>query len=206
MSFKTLLTSLATAALLAPAVAGAAGPASDAKSGAPAVPSFAGEWRLDRAKSTFPRRPEGGRRGRGMGGDGMWGGGRGGGMGAEGSGRMRGGREAEGSRRGGPMRSTIRIDQVDGLLTIADSSGVAFEEIAYEDPAPPRSGIRRLGGEWNGTSLVALGDGPMGGAVTETYTLQDGGKTLEVRTRILPPEDRPAMDFVRVYRRVEPAK
>lgn len=55
------------------------------------VPSFAGDWRFDPARSDVPARPEGGRGGGGEGGRGRGGMGGGGGMGAGGFGRGGGG-------------------------------------------------------------------------------------------------------------------
>jgi hypothetical protein len=217
MNAKSLLVSLAAAALIAPATAPAHAAEPEKASAAPQaaavaaaeMPSFAGEWRLDRSKSKLPQRPEGATRGeRGMrAGGGMGPGGMGPGGGA-GPGGMRPGREGrgEGGRGGpgGPMSAFIRIGQDGGLLTVSDSSGTVMKEIAYEDPAPPSTGIRRLGGEWNGERLVALGTTPAGDELTEQYTLVDGGKTLEVRTTLAGRDGRPGREFVLVYRRVEP--
>jgi hypothetical protein len=107
-------------------------------------------------------------------------------------------------RRPGALARVLHIAQEGGVITLSDSAGMALEEIVYQDPAPPSRRVRRLGGEWDGASLVALGEGPMGGVLTQHYTLEDGGKTLKIRTRIEPEGDRPIVEFVRVYRR-EPA-
>lgn len=178
------------------------------------MPSFAGTWRIDRSKSTFPQRPDGARRGDGAGPGGGPGGaggagGSGGGPGAGGSmgpgGGSPGGARGDGARR---MRSGmppyVKIAQTAVVVTVADSAGTAVQEIVYADPAPaPASkGVRRLGGEWNGRSLVALGETPMGGELTETWTLKEQGRTLEIRTKVLPGDDRPALEFTRVYQRV----
>lgn len=155
------------------------------------MPSFAGTWRLDPAKSTLP-----GRRG---GAAGM----RGGMSPREGGGMAPGGaRRGDRSRRGaGAMPRILHIAQGGGVITLSDSAGTALEEIVYEDPAPPSRGVRRLGGEWDGARLVALGEAPMGGVLTQHYSLEDGGRTLKIRTRVEPEGDRPTLEFVRVYRR-----
>jgi hypothetical protein len=210
MNAKVVMTSLAAAALFASAAPRSATAAGDppaaavSDAAAPALgamPSFAGTWVLDRSKSTVPQIPDGrgGMRGgmRAGGPDGARGGGlRGGGV-------PPGGAEGPRARAGARFASRIRITQVGGVLTVADSAGVAIQEIVYEDPAPPSQGIRRFGGEWTGSALVAIGEGPRGGLVTEEYALADHGATLEVRTRIEPEGGREALTFVRVYRRVE---
>jgi hypothetical protein len=104
-------------------------------------------------------------------------------------------------RRAGGIPPVLRISQSGGVITLSDSAGAELEEIVYQDPAPPSRGVRRLGGEWDGASLVALGEGPMGGVLTQRYSLEDGGRTLKIHTRIEPEGDRPTLEFVRVYRR-----
>lgn len=213
MNAKLLLTTLAAAALMAPAAfraagAPAAGPASAAPdagraSAARAVSpaSLAGTWRLDLSKSTLPQRPADGSGVRGgRPGGGVRPGGRAGPGGGSGAGGPR-----EGRRAGGPgeIPRLLRVTERDGLVTLADSAGTALHEIVTADPAPPPTGVRRAGGEWDQGTLVTLRDLPMGGLVVERYAVRDGGATLEIRTRIEPEGDRPAREFTRVYRRVE---
>jgi hypothetical protein len=192
------------------AAAGAAGGRDPAKSAAAAakpagIASFAGAWRLDPARSTRPQRPGGPREGIGRG--------PGGPAGPRGPGQPGDGVRAVpdgGPRRPdagnfprgpGRQRSFLRIDVGGGLMSVADSAGTVMYEIAYEDDAPPAGETRRLGGEWTGRNLVAIGETPMGGLVTETYTLGDQGATLEIRSKVEAQGDRPEIQFVRVYRR-----
>ncbi len=168
-----------------------------AKSAKPGA-DLSGNWRLDREHSDRP-------------------GGRGPGwprMGHEGGGPGPGawdGRPGQGGwgnrpRRGAGMRlrlpETFRIEQTATLIRIADSTGTVLQEITTGKPGAAAEEAPRVSGHWKDERLAVQRSGPRGGTLTETYSLEDGGRTLVIRTQIEPGGDRPGRELKRVYRRV----
>jgi len=187
------------------------------------MPSFVGEWRLDVSKSDVPTGASHG--GGGMGGPPTGGGGWGGGGGGWGGGGGHGGHwggggghHHEGGGAGGPTDSTraprgggmrmprdMRIEQLPGLLRLEDSTGVAFREIAFNDSAATSATTgpgEFFGGRWNGDRLEVEHTSPDGATVTERYALEDHGKTLTIKVRMMA-ESGSAHEMERVYRKVE---
>jgi hypothetical protein len=198
-------------------------------------PELSGEWRLDADKSQMPNPPEqsqapptGGTR-RGGGGLGRGGGGGGGGWGGGGGGRIGGGRrgggyggggDAGGQRSSGGARRdrsgsaarpmllppVLRIDEAQGMVRLADTTGTEVAEILLESSAPPvsssPSSVRRLTGKWKGSHLQATSDGAEGAKIIEAFSLKSKGRTLEIKTKVESSGDRPSFEFTRVYEKV----
>ncbi len=155
----------------------------------------------------------GGRRG-GWGGGGGWGRGGGGGGGEPGGepGDSPGGEggdrpEGQGGAPGGRMMrmpDLVRIEEGEAFVRLADSTGTAIEEIATrgEDAdttsLPPE--VPRLIGQWKGDRLEVKHDNGRGGKITETYSLEDKGRTLVLKTKV---EGRRTFEFKRVYQKVD---
>lgn len=187
---RTVLALALGTALAAPGLAGVAAPSTAEP--APAAPSLAGKWTLNKEQSEDARAKMGdaggGRRpggwspgaGGGMGGGGRGGGfgGRGGGAGGPGGGfggRGGGERDADGSRRGGgSMRSFFEPAET---LTITQSA----EEIGVDDGQrvlhlhPDGKKIKGEGGgaeittRWRGNELVVESKSERGPKVTSAY-------------------------------------
>jgi len=173
-------------ALAAAGLAGAA--AQSTAEPAPAAPSLAGKWTLNKEQSEDARakmldsgggRPSGGGRGGGgrMGGRGGGFGGRGGGAGGPGGGfggRGGGDRDADGGARGGSMRSFFEPPEA---LTITQSA----EEIGVDDGQrvlhlhPDGKKIKSDGGgaetttKWRGNELVVESKLERGPKITSAY-------------------------------------
>jgi hypothetical protein len=101
-------------------------------------------------------------------------------------------------RGGGPMReillpSFIRIDQKPSMVRIADSKNRELQQIMLGGKFDSRHGDRfdsRYGGKhdyvvgrWRGSTLVVEHSMPRGATVTQTFALENRGRTLVVRTR-----------------------
>jgi len=171
-----------------------------------------GLWKLDLKHSDLPGRGAsggGGRRG-GMGGggwggrDGGWRGGPNGGgpgMGPGGGDRAGGGERGERRR---ALPDLVHVTQATTLVSFEDSSGAVVQEIttvpAAADTCTHAPGATQLTGRWDGDKLEVLRETPRG-SVTETYSLEDKGKTLVVHTK-LSFGSGPAREFKRVYQRV----
>lgn len=186
-------------------------------------PDLSGQWRLDRDRSDMPDRSSAGERSRGprvggRGGGGFPGGPGGGSAGRGGHGPGRGGwggRGGEGGRHSGGDRTggeggrptrlpdVLRIQQSAGFLRLEDSLGTAVREIVTRGgPAdttglPP--GVPRVVGRWKGDRLELKREDGRGGTITETYSLEDHGRSLVLKTKF---EGRRAIEFKRVYRRL----
>ncbi len=97
----------------------------------------------------------------------------------------------------------VRIEQSEAFVRMEDSTGAALEEIATRGDAadttslPPE--VPRLIGQWKGDKLEVTRDNGRGGKITETYALEDKGKTLVLKTKV---EARRTFEFKRVYERV----
>jgi len=164
------------AAILAMSVGVALSKKEDASKG-PA--NLSGQWVLDAAKSdTGP-----GMRGAGMRGRGGW-------RGREGRPDGAGPQGGEGRERRGRMRlpGRIRIEQTAASLTIADSADVPIETIGIGSAT------------WSKGRLEVVRDGPRG-KLTQTFALEEGGRSLVIRTKMESSDSRPSREFKRVYRR-----
>ena len=147
--------------------------------------------------------------GRGGGGRGGWGrrgggGGEGGGEGGPGEAGGPGGGDAQ---RGGGQRMRLpdfmRIEQSEAFVTLEDSSGTALQEIttrggsADTTSLPPD--VPRLLGQWKKDQLEVKHEDARGGTITETYSIEDKGQSLVLKTKV---EGRRTLEFKRVYQRV----
>jgi hypothetical protein len=98
----------------------------------------------------------------------------------------------------GPMRETllpdfIRIDQKPSMVRIADSKNRALQQIMLGGKLGSRHGgefdSRQRGkpdyllGRWRGSTLVVEHSMPRGAVITQTFALENRGRTLVVRTR-----------------------
>lgn len=92
--------------------------------------------------------------------------------------------------RGILLPEVIRIDQRPTMVRIADSRHRPLQRIMiggkFDSRYGDQSGIRPdyLLGHWRGRTLVVEHNtGPRGAAVTQTFTLENRGRSLVVRTR-----------------------
>lgn len=178
------------------ALAAGAGIVAHAKSAKPAA-DLSGQWQLDPSRSDLP----GGREGRGGGfrrrewnrPDG----------GAE-RGGMPGRGQGERPRpRGGRLPRMLRIEQAGDLVTIADSTGTTVQEIRI-GRAPGGTadeGVQQLAGRWHDGKLETERSTERGSMV-QTFSLDDGGRTLVVRTEMKSSDGGMSREFKRVYRKV----
>jgi hypothetical protein len=183
--------------------------------GAGAALDLTGTWQLDPSKSDAPR---GGMGRGGGGGGGMRGGGFGGGMGGGGrhggGGHMRGGGgapDAEGGAQGDrPAGDRMRpglprllhISTVDTGLSLADSSGAVVQEIAFTALPASEPSVEhhapRIPGVWKDGKLEAEREDSRGTKITETFSLEDKGATLVVKTKMAPSQGG-GFEMKRVY-------
>jgi hypothetical protein len=150
-----------------------------ARAGSPKQPlDLSGQWRLDPSKSDMPGRAFGGGWTRGPR------------MGGRGGQRLR-------------LPDEIRIEQSEGFVTLEDSSGTAIREIATRggsaDSTSLPPDVPRLLGQWKGDRLEVKHEDARGGTITETFSLDDKGRSLVLKTKI---EGRRTFEIKRVYRRV----
>jgi hypothetical protein len=165
-----------------------------------------GAWQLDPSKSDRPQRGMGGggMRGGGMGGGMRGGGGMGGGMGrGMGGGRhTRGGPPGEGVGEGTAQGDRpagdrgmrlglprfLRIATTDTGLALEDSSGAVMREIALVPLPANETSVEhrapRTPGAWKGDKLEVEREDSRGGKITETFSLEDKGATLVVKTKM----------------------
>jgi len=196
---------------------------------APAKPDLTGHWVLNEKASDVPR-PQGGGHdggGGGSGGRGAWGGGHGG-RGGWGGGRgMRGGGDSggapggSGEDRGGPggdrgpgggrmgLPSDMVVELSDSELVVS-VRGLAVRRLEFGATPPAAPAVDSKTPEpaiqlahWNGARIVAEVLSPRGGKVTDTWELGKEGKQLVIRTSLPARDDRPGMEWKRVYDRVE---
>ncbi len=90
----------------------------------------------------------------------------------------------------GPMREMmlpdfIRIDQRPSMIRIADARNRPLKTIMLGGKFDSRGGDSPdyVLGRWHGSTLVVESTGPRGGTITQSFALQDRGRTLVVRTR-----------------------
>ncbi|HET7226746.1 MAG TPA: hypothetical protein VFK69_13640 [Candidatus Eisenbacteria bacterium] len=103
----------------------------------------------------------------------------------------------------GRMPDVIRIDGGRGRWTIRDTDGGVVEEIAMQDRDQDYGDHGDNGdvaiGQWRNGQLVVERD-RNGRGYTQTFTLQDRGRVLMVRTDVAGPNG--SRSYVRVYDRV----
>ncbi len=165
---------------------------------------ISGAWQLDRSRSESPRPPMrggwgGGRSGRRGGGHGGWGQGdrdRDGGMPGEGDSSRAAGRRMR-------LPETLRITQSAGEVRLEDSLGTPIQIIltggVVADSTQLAPGAQWLTGQWKGDRLEVKHADDRGSTTTETYSLVDKGRSLEVKTKT---EGRRTFEFKRIYARV----
>jgi hypothetical protein len=186
-------------------------------------PDLTGQWRLDLRRSDSMQRPQGGpesggpRGGRGGGPGGGGGEGGRGGMGGRGWGGHGGG--PRGGPGGGPgpgqgeagprpvrLPDLIHVTQTATIASFEDSTGAVVQEITTlgdeADTLAHAPGAVVLNGQWKGEKLEVQRQGPRGGKMTQTFTLEGKGNTLVIHTKIESSGDMPAREFKRVYQRV----
>jgi len=175
-------------------------------------PDLTGLWRLDARLSDAPPRPREGGEGGGGGhhGGGAWGGGGAGGRGMHhgswggGGGNGGGGGGAEGARRTVPLPEVIHITETPTLVSFEDSTGVVLQEITTLNGAPDTQahspGVPVIAGSWNDQALEVSRTGGRGMTMTQTYTLEGGGRTLVVQSAFTG-GDGERREFKRVYER-----
>ena len=133
--------------------------------------------------------------------------------GHETDGRERGSmRSPDGFRSGGPrgargrrgprfLPQTFVIQQrADGTLRFVDESGTTVRVI--ETAKGSVSGRDAISGQWKGRELVVERSGRGKVRVIESYALEDGGRTLVIRTERKADEGERSRTMRRVYRRV----
>jgi hypothetical protein len=124
---------------------------------------------------------------------------------------MSGGRgneaQAQAGPRGARLPDLMHVTQTGSIVSFEDTTGAVVQEIttigAQKDTLAHSPGAQVLNGEWKGDELVIERQGPRGGKVTQTITLEDKGKSLVIHMKMAGNGDMPARDLKRVYRRVE---
>ena len=162
-------------------------------------PDFTGHWVLNEKMSDAPRPG-----GMGGGEGGMRGGpgGMGGGMREGGMGGPPGGGESRGPRMGLPGDMVVELAEHELTVSVR---GLAVRRLRF-DPAlagtPPTDSIPTLPATWDGVRIVSKLESRRG-EVQERWELSKDGSQLIVRTSLPAMGQRPAMEFKRVYDRVE---
>ncbi|HXF59104.1 MAG TPA: hypothetical protein VN539_04705 [Candidatus Saccharimonadales bacterium] len=80
----------------------------------------------------------------------------------------------------------INIDQKPNMVKIMDRRNRSLQVIMLGGKFDSRHGGDRpdyATGRWNGSTLVVQHTGPRGAAITQTFALQNRGRTLVVKTR-----------------------
>ena len=154
-------------------------------------PDLSGEWRFDASRSDRPD----------------WGRGRPAGEKKEGMGRRAGGSMpsggTEGARRGPRLPSYLRIEQSPDLVRLIDSTGTTVAEISTAGTKGASSSAKDgawATGKWKGDRLEIERDTPRGKA-TQSFSLADDGRTLEVTIERSGGAKGPAK-YKRVYQRL----
>lgn len=210
------------AAAILPAFAALAAHAADAP---PPVPSLAGVWSYDAAKSDSAQqkmdtmRPQGrGTRGGGGWGGGMGGGRRGGGWSGAGMGGGGGrppggpGDEPRGERdlRGPEMRlimkppASMLVEQTDSTIVLYEQ-GLPIEVLVLGLPQNRAGTVGpeapHIPASWSANRLTAIREDERGGRATQQFALAADGKSFTLTLRREPRDDRPALEIRREYRR-----
>ena len=114
----------------------------------------------------------------------------------------RGDVRGRGGMSGAFLPQFIRIDQKPSMVRISDSRNRMLEEILVGGRFDPRTDRRDyVLGRWRGSTLIVERTGPRGARITQTFALEDRGRTLVVRTRREGSGPRGTMEFSTVYRR-----
>jgi hypothetical protein len=91
-----------------------------------------------------------------------------------------------GMMRGLQLPDLINIDQKPSMVKISDRRNRSLQVIMLGGKFDSRHGGDRpdyVLGRWNGSTLVVQHTGPRGAAITQTFALQNRGRTLVVKTR-----------------------
>ena len=154
-------------------------------------PDLSGEWRFDPSRSDRPD----------------WGRGRPVGEKREGMSRRPdgppSGGKTEQARRGPRLPSYLRIEQASDVVRLIDSTGTTLTEISTAGTKGTSSSAQDrawAAGKWKGDRLEVERDTPRGKA-TQTFSLTDDGRTLEVTMQRSGGSMGPAK-FKRVYQRL----
>jgi hypothetical protein len=97
----------------------------------------------------------------------------------------------------------IRIEQAAGGVSIADSTGLTLERIATGKSEARVEGntVPSVTGEWNKGRLQVVREGRRG-RITQTFSLEEDGRTLVIQTKTESNGPGPSREFKRVYRRM----
>jgi hypothetical protein len=99
----------------------------------------------------------------------------------------------------------MHVTQSATVVSFADSSGAVLREVAEvpaeADSLPHAPGAEHLSGQWKGGKLVIQRTGPRDSKITETISLENKGRSLQIETKIEPCGERPSREFKRVYNR-----
>ena len=98
----------------------------------------------------------------------------------------------------------MKISSTTEVIAIADSAGATVQQITLKDlpadtPAISKS-APHVPGVWKNDKLTVTRTNSRGVKVTETFSLEDKGQTLVVKTKMEPPDGQ-GFEFKRVYRR-----
>ena len=163
------------------------------------LPNLTGTWRLDRARSDTPARL-----GQGEAREGSHGGRGRGGRGGFGSRPGDGGALGEGMRRT-RLPDVLHIEQTAHSLRLADTTGTVLQVIAFgaelEASSAQAAESKEPVAAWIGTRLQVQRSRSSGVEVTDSYWLEDDGRTLKVRTVIESRGSTPSGIHTRVYTR-----
>jgi hypothetical protein len=100
----------------------------------------------------------------------------------------------------------LHIEQDSAFVQLADTTGTLLEEIAVDSSAVDTSvrarSAQKYSGHWRDGRLEVRHASWLGRMVTDTFELQDDGRTLVVHTKMDADERSPAVEFKRVSARV----
>jgi hypothetical protein len=83
-----------------------------------------------------------------------------------------------------------------------DSTGLTLERITTGEPdARGKDQVQSFHGAWKNDRLHVVREGRRG-RITETFSLEEGGRTLVIHTKMESDGHRPSREFKRVYRRM----
>jgi hypothetical protein len=96
----------------------------------------------------------------------------------------------------------LRISQRPGMLRIADYDNRTLQQIIIANKYRSRdNGGGYLIGRWRGSKLEVERDGPRGSTIIQTFSVENRGRTLVVRTRQEGGRSRWVGEFTSTYRR-----
>ena len=103
---------------------------------------------------------------------------------------------------GGFLPGYLRITQRSDMLRIADYDNRPLQQIIIASRYRSHDdGRGYLIGRWRGSKLEVERDGPRGSAIIQTFSLENRGRTLVIRTRREGGSSRPVAEFTSIYRR-----